>query len=195
MVHGYGLHRQPAGLEFPAGLERLIDKHRIFAAGDPGEIRPDEVIHQVLFNSGDDLREGVDIHRLFDLPDDVVRQKEDAFHVIEVRMADQDIVDLCLRPNAEGRGDRAGVHHQNVVHQEPRRVVANGFRTGTPEYFDFHRLSLAQHVLFRNSKFYPGQAQISRKVKHEKKRSIHELMRFCTNEKPQRYLLGINPGA
>ena len=69
-----------------------------------------------------------------------VGEQADRQHVVEVRMADEDVVDACERVQRQVTDTGAGVDQHVAVEQECRRLAARGDGPGTTEHGKDHLL-------------------------------------------------------
>ena len=69
-----------------------------------------------------------------------VGEQADRQDVVEVRMADQDVLDPGQRVERQVADAGAGVDQDVVVEQERRRPAAGGDGAGTTEYLNDHEL-------------------------------------------------------
>ena len=76
---------------------------------------------------------GVDVHRFAAPPEDVVGERRQILHMIEVGVGDEDVVDLRLPVELEGAGERTRVDGQMPIDQEAGRAVTRGFAAMTAE--------------------------------------------------------------
>ncbi len=87
----------PAQLQALADLERVQADHRILGAGQAGEVGPDDAVEDVLAQRVERLRQRVDLDRralgVGAHAQHGVGQQRDGEHMVQVRVADQDVVD------------------------------------------------------------------------------------------------------
>src|SRR5512142_1182179 len=138
MVHGNRLDPEAGDGHRLSERHRPIGQHGVPRCRDLREIRPDDVVHQVFPDRVEDLGDGPDDHGFPHPADEVVRQEQERFDVIEVSMADQDVRYFALRAGAERRGDRPCVEHHDVIHEQTGRHMASRLGTRTAQYPDLH---------------------------------------------------------
>ena len=122
--------------------ERLEAKQRLFGAGQAGEVGPDDAVEDVLAQRGKCLGQGMHLdgrapgghaqaqHR--------VSEQRDAQHMVQVGMADQDVVDGGQRVQRQVAHAGAGVDEDIVVEQEGGGLVAGGDGAGAAQDADVH---------------------------------------------------------
>ena len=92
---------------------------------DVGEVGPDLVVEEMLAEDIQHLERADQLDRAAPESEHVVGEEADVFHVIEVRVGDEDVVDLALFFEAESASGGASVDQDVPVDQE-----AGGLKTG-----------------------------------------------------------------
>ena len=125
-----------------AHRQRLEAQRRRLGARQAGEIGPDDAVEDVAAQRVQRLGQGVDDDRAAPLAathaHDAVGQQADREHVVEVGMADEDVVDAGQLVQAEVADAGAGVDQDRLVEQERRGPAAGGDGPGTSEDANDH---------------------------------------------------------
>jgi hypothetical protein len=129
-------------LEHLADGERHEREHRMLGARQAREVGPDDAVEDVRAQRRQRLGQRVDLDRTARraLAHDAVGEQPDRQDVIEVRMADQDVLDPGQRIERHVADAGAGVDQDVIVEQEGRCPATCGDGAGATEYLDDHAL-------------------------------------------------------
>src|SRR5439155_25281199 len=85
------------------------------------------------------LRGAVHEHPLLPLSDQQIGHQRDVLHVIEMRMGEEDVVDLEDVVELQGGGDRPAVDGQLLLDEESGGAVSGKLAAVAPEDLDAHQ--------------------------------------------------------
>ena len=152
-VHGKadGGHRVHGGQHFDgtaakvqavANLEGVQRQHGCVLGGERREVRPDDAVEDVTAQGFEGLGQGMHLDGRAAgggaNAQHGVGQQRDAQHVVQVRVAEQDVVDGGQCVQRQVTHTRAGVDEDIVVEQEGGGLVAGGNGTGAAQDADVH---------------------------------------------------------
>ena len=140
-------HLDPAVVE----VDDLADckwpqfEHRRVGAGQAGEVGPDHPVEDVGAQGRQGFRQRVHGDRLAAEQragaHDAVGQQRDGQHVVEVRVADEDVVDPRHLVEREVAHAGAGIDEQAVAQQERGGLATGGDGPGAAQHADDHLVS------------------------------------------------------
>jgi hypothetical protein len=117
-------------------------EHRVLGAGQPGEVGPDDAVEDVRAQRCNRLGQGMHLDRpavlRFTQADHAVGQQGDRQHMVEVRMADQDVVDARQRFERQVAHACTGVDQHVVVEQEGGGLATRCNGAGAAEDLKSH---------------------------------------------------------
>ena len=137
-------HRDRRHPELAHALLGLLDQRPVFqhrggGVGNPSEVWPHHVVeHRLLQGVHDGLRAGHRHRAPGAAACERLRQEGEPGHVIEVRVADERMLDLELLRNGESAADAAGVDQDTVVDEKGRRTLAQPFASEGAEHSKLH---------------------------------------------------------
>jgi len=122
-------------------LHRAVRKNGAMPVRDCGEIGPDLIVEEMLAKDIEDLERGDQFYGATAKGEHVVGEEADVFYVIEVRMRNEDIVDLALLLEGERARGGTGINEDVLVEEEARGIKAGSDTTIGPEYTQFLKVS------------------------------------------------------
>ena len=122
--------------------DRREHQHRLVDAGQSGEVGPDHVVEDMLAQRRDGRRQRMHAHRRplggAAPARDAVGQQADGQHVVQVRVADEDVVDARHLVQRQVAHASAGVDQDVVIDEKGRGPAACGNGTRTTENANLH---------------------------------------------------------
>lgn len=133
------LTRQSPNVFFPAGRENLKFDRGILSTGDSGKIRPDDVIEKMAADIFNDTPAAANPKRGLSLREaEIVRQKHDVAHVVQMGMRDQNAIDEKLLPKRQDLRDGARVDQDVFSDEKTGRIVIRQLRAVATQNPYFH---------------------------------------------------------
>src|SRR5450631_794554 len=124
-----------------ADADLAIRHERLAGVGDLREVGPELPVEEVRPEDVEGLLDGVDLDGAAPHPAHGVHEERDARHVIEVRMAHEDMVDLGELLEREIAHARTRIDQHVVVDEERCGAEAAADAPAASQYTDLHRLS------------------------------------------------------
>lgn len=135
MMDGVDIHGD--GADVHEILDRTVAQDRAVAVRDVREVGPDLVVEEVLAEDIEDLEGRDELDRAAPKHEHVVGEETDVLDVVEVRVAQEDVVDVSLFFEGKGGGRGAGVEQDIVVEQEARGLITRSDAAVGAEHAQF----------------------------------------------------------
>ena len=147
VAHGDRSHPKIADTLFALRPQLLVAKDGRALRGQAREIRPDDVVEQLVAERLDDGANARDCYRPLAAADgERLRQVGETGRVIEVRVGDEGVLDDELLGDGEGARDGARIDEHAVVNEERGGSLPGTLAAKGAEHADLHARAIVAHM-------------------------------------------------